>query len=186
MHFPECKDAAGFLHVVNAWWTISNSNAWFQCNVMLGNASVLNDSKPKLLGAFDDWLDSWQHQKIPNCERFTLSIQSNAAEHFHYTLQCPTNLIEILLHEQYQFVLTETLQSDPVERRLGQYRQESDGRFSISAMVYVREDIENHKYSERMIWHESISPSKLQSIVERLKMVCYKMKVFLVMLTQSL
>ena len=31
-----------------------------------------------------------------------------------------------------------------MERRLGQYRQMSDGRFSISAKDYAREKIENH------------------------------------------
>ena len=58
---------------------ISNSNARFHCNDRLGNATELNEGKTKFLKAFGDWLDSWQHQKISNCGKFTLSLQSNAA-----------------------------------------------------------------------------------------------------------
>ena len=43
-----------------------------------------------------------------------------------------------------------------MERRLGQYRQISDERFSISAKSYVRENIENYETSERRIWHQLI------------------------------
>ena len=63
----------------------------------------------------------------------------------------------------YQFVLTARLQNDPVERRLGQYRQMSDGRFSISAKGYVRENIENHEPSERMIWHQLVCQNSKHS-----------------------
>ena len=37
-----------------------------------------------------------------------------------------------------------------------QFSQMGDGRFSISAKGYVRENIENHEPSERMIWHQLI------------------------------
>lgn len=131
MYFPECKEAADFLNLINIWWTISNSKVRFNSNNKLGNAAVLNDGKPEFLRAFADWLKSWQDGKIPNCEKFTLSAQTNAA--MVRTLLCHANLIEDLLHEQYQFVLTARFQSDPVERRFGQYRQMSGGRFLISA-----------------------------------------------------
>jgi len=41
-------------------------------------------------------------------------------------------LIEDLLFSGHEFVLTARLQSDPIERRFGQYRQTSGGRFLIS------------------------------------------------------
>ena len=52
-------------------------------------------------------------------------------------------------------ILTEKLQSDLVEMRLGQYRQMSDGRFSIPGKGYVRK-YWNHEPSERRIWHQLI------------------------------
>ena len=39
MDFPEFKDAAGFLHLVHVWKTISSTNARSQCNDRLGNAT---------------------------------------------------------------------------------------------------------------------------------------------------
>ena len=78
MYFPDCKHAAGSLHLVHVWWTISHSNVRFQCYDRNVNATVLNDGKPKFLRTFADWLDSWQHQKISNCGKFTLSLQFNA------------------------------------------------------------------------------------------------------------
>ena len=42
-------------------------------------------------------------------------------------------MTEDLLQEGYDFVLTAKFQSDPIEKRFGQYRQMSGGRFLISA-----------------------------------------------------
>ena len=49
------------------------------------------------------------------------------------TLRCQAALIQDLLTEGYKFVLTARFQSDPLERRYGQYRQMSGGRFLVSA-----------------------------------------------------
>ena len=51
MYFPESKDAAGIFHLVHVWKTISSSNALFHCNDRLGNATELNEDKPKFLKA---------------------------------------------------------------------------------------------------------------------------------------
>ena len=39
----------------------------------------------------------------------------------------------------------------------------SDGRFSISAKGYVRENIENHEPTERRIWHQLIRQNSKHS-----------------------
>ena len=79
-----------------------------------------------------------------------------------YTLRCHTNLIDIVLNEQYQFLLTERLQSDPVMRRLGQYCQMSDGLFQYLPRA-TSKNIENHEPGERMIWHQSICQNSKHS-----------------------
>ena len=81
-----------------------------------------------LIGSLTDKI-----KKIPNFEKFTLSPQTNAA--LVRTLRCHANLIEEFLQEEYQFVLTAEFQSDPVERRFGQYRLKSGGRFLISVQA---------------------------------------------------
>lgn len=131
LYFPESKEAADFLHLFHVWWTVSNSKQRFNSNNKLGNAAVPNDGKPQFLREMADWIDSWQDQKIPNCENFTLSAQTSAA--LTRTLRCHANLVEDLLRGTYQFILTARFQSDPIERRFGQYRQMSGGRFLVSA-----------------------------------------------------
>ena len=49
------------------------------------------------------------------------------------TLRCHAALIDDLLSEGQQYVLTAKFQSNPIERRFGQYRQISGGSFLISA-----------------------------------------------------
>ena len=74
-----------------------------------------------------DWIQNWQENKIPNCEKFTLTSQTASA--FVRTLKC--HAIEDLLAEGYDFIMTSRFQSDPLERRFGQYRQISGGRFLV-------------------------------------------------------
>ena len=130
-YFPERKDAAQFLHLINVWWTISNSKDRFNSSYQLGNAAVPGDNKPQFLRALADWIENWDSEKIRNAERFTLTAQTSYA--LRRTLRCHAALIEDLLDDGYNYVLTARFQSDPIERRYGQYRQMSGGRFLISA-----------------------------------------------------
>ena len=75
------------------------------------------------------WIEAWQLRKVPNCEEFTLSAQTAAA--LIRTLNCHASLIEDLLNDGYNFVLTGRFQSEPLERRFGQYRQMSGGKFLV-------------------------------------------------------
>ena len=86
---------------------------------------------PNSWGNWLTWLSNWKSQAIPNWQKFTLSAQTNSA--MIQTLRCQAALIQDLLTEGYKFVLTARFQSDPLERRYGQYRQMSGGRFLVSA-----------------------------------------------------
>ena len=129
-YFPENADSADFLDLVNTWWVISNSKARFNYRNKLGNAAVRGDGKPQFLRSFASWLENWKSQQISNAQKFTLTAQTNAA--LVRTLRCHAALIEDLLSSGQEFVLTARFQSDPIERRFGQYRQMSGGRFLIS------------------------------------------------------
>ena len=129
-YFPDHSDSAEFLELVHVWWTISNSKTRFNSRDKLGNAAVEGDGKPQFLRNLASWLENWKKQQIPNAQKFTLSSQTNAA--LVRTLRCHAALIEDLLSEGQQYVLTARFQSDPIERRFGQYRQMSGGRFLIS------------------------------------------------------
>ena len=129
-YFPDkADDAASFLHLVDVWWTISNSKSRFNTSNRLGNAAVLNDKKPEFLRAFADWIDEWDNLKLPNCDKFNLTAQTSHA--LRCTLRCHAALLEELLSEGYSYVLTSRFQSDPLEKRYGKYHQMSGGRFLV-------------------------------------------------------
>ena len=111
------------------WWVLSNSKTRYSTARYLGNAAVTGDNKPSFLRAMTDWIQNWQEKKIPNCEKFTLTSQTASA--FVRTLKCHSSLIEDLLAEGYDFIMTSRFQSDPLERRFGQYRLMSGGRFLV-------------------------------------------------------
>ena len=103
------------------------------------------------------------------------------------TLRCHANLIEEFLQEEYQFVLTAKFQSDPVERRFGQYRLKSGGRFLISVKA---KDIST---SEKILKVMSLVKEgfdidkslKLKITSRNLKKIYQRQKRFLVMWIQS-
>ena len=127
----------------------------------MGNPAVYGDHKPEFLGAFVKWIDSWDDEKLENCERFTLTAQTSYA--LRRTLRCHASLIDDLLAEGYNFVLTARFQTDPMERRFGQYCQISGGHFLVSAKdVNCSEKIVNIKslIKERIDIDESIRPKE--------------------------
>ena len=128
-YFPEKASAAAFLTLFSKWWVLSNSKARYSTANYLGNAAVIGDNKQSFLRTMGDWIQNWQENKIPNCEKFTQTSQTASA--FVRTLKCHASLIEDLLAEGYDFIMTSRFQSDPLERRFGQYRQISGGRFLV-------------------------------------------------------
>ena len=128
-YFPERKDSAEFLRLINKWWVMSNSKNRWSSNP-LGNAAVKGDNKPKFLRALADWVQTWTNQKIRNAQNFTLTAQTSTA--LVRTLRGHAQLIEDLLDDGFDWVLTARFQSDPLERRFSQYRQMSGGRFLVS------------------------------------------------------
>ena len=128
-YFPERSCASNVLKLINAWWVVSNSKTEFNSNNRLGNAAILGDNKPTFLRALADWIEEWKDESISNCERFTLTENTSSA--LKRTLRCTASLIEDLLSEGYEYVLTSRYQSDPLERRFSQYRQMSGGRFLV-------------------------------------------------------
>ena len=129
-YFPGQTQTANFLTLINTWWTISNSKRPTNTSFQLGDAARIGDRKPGFLRAMANWIEQWDAMKIQNAEKFTLSAQTSSA--LRRTLRCHAALIEDLLSEGYDFVLTARFESDPIERRFGQYRQMSGGRFLVS------------------------------------------------------
>ena len=127
-YFPDRKPSADFLRLIDTWWVISNEQQFSSRRI--GHAVKKGDKKPEFLRKFADWIDEWHDEKLPGCQKFTLSAQTASA--LTRTLRGQAALIEDLLSEGYKYILTARFQSDPLERRFGQYRQMSGGRFLVS------------------------------------------------------
>ena len=128
-YFPEKASAAAFLRLFSKWWVLSNSKARYSTANYLGNAAITGDNKPWFLRAMADWIQNWQENKISNCKKFTLTSQTASA--FVRTSKSHASLTEHLLAEGHDFIMISRFQSDPLQRRYGQYRQISGGRFLV-------------------------------------------------------
>ena len=102
----------------------------YNTNNRIGNAACINDRKSLFLRKLADWFGSWKSGHTANFHKFTLSKQTTDA--LIVTLQCTAFLIEDLLRDNFIYVLTARLQTDPLELHFSKYRQMSGGRFLVS------------------------------------------------------
>ena len=123
-YFPLRRDMSEFLKLISTWWTIANSNTRYNAN-SLGNAIENDDGKLNFYEELAQWVEEWCQ-----CPHFSLSKQT--ANAFVLTLRSQAKLIQDLLSEGYEYVLTRRLQSDPIEHRFSRYRSLSGGRFLVS------------------------------------------------------
>ena len=113
-HYPNREDVSGFLNVIDTWWTICNSKQRYSANP-LGNAIVLNDNKTNFFRLLAFWGQEWSTSPY-----FLLTPQTSSA--LINTLRSQAMLIDELLSDGYDYILTARLQSDPIERRFRQLR----------------------------------------------------------------
>ena len=122
-YFPARRDASGFLDVIRTWWLISNSKQRWHTNNYLGDAIISEDGKIDFLNAFANWVEEWSSTEL------SMTAQTSSA--LIRTTRCTAMLVQDLIAEGYDFVLTGRFQSDPLERRYGCFRMMSGGRFLV-------------------------------------------------------
>ena len=110
--------------LVSCWWKITNIKQQFHSD-LLANAVTLHDKKLNFLQNYADWLEKWlQNGSTP----FRFSKQAMTA--MIRTLRSQTLLIkELFVDQDYKYILTAWLQSDPIELKFSQYRQLNGGHF---------------------------------------------------------
>ena len=104
-NLPERKDAAGFLELINKWWTIVNSNQKSSPN-KLGDAIIEGDGKPGFLRAFAKYLEDWSASSSHFC------LTPHTSDALIRTLRAQEVLAENLLSEGYDYVVPRRMQSD--------------------------------------------------------------------------
>ena len=127
IYFPNRLDGANVLTLFNNVFAICNSKQRFSTSNQLGNAAIQGDYKPEFLLLVAEWVETWTE-----CPSFTVTKQTSHA--LVAILRCIANwLADDLLNENYDYILTSSFQSDPIECHFSKYRQISDGRFSVSS-----------------------------------------------------
>ena len=111
-----------FTLLANIWWIISNSKGRF--NKRDDDAAVRVDGKPQNLRSFASCPETWKSERISDVHKLTPTGQTNFT--LLRTLRCYAALIDDVLSIR-QDVLTARFQSEPIERRFGQYSQMSSG-----------------------------------------------------------
>ena len=136
-YYPSRKDVSGFLNIIRTWWTISNSKQRYSTNPLI-DAIVLNDNKIIFFRLLAFWIQEWSISPY-----FTLTPQNLSA--LIDTFRSQAILIDELLNDGYDFILTAWLQSDSTERHFSQYRQMIGGRFlfSLREVLNTEKDIIN-------------------------------------------
>ena len=76
--FPEEGSTVEFLKLFSKWWVTSTSKTAFSTNNYLRSTAVNGDQKPSFLRAMAEWVQPWQTERIPNCEKFTLTAQTGS------------------------------------------------------------------------------------------------------------
>ena len=122
---PARVGAASVLQLFNKLFLVCNSKQQYHSSNKLGNAVVSSDQKTEFLLAVADWVELWS-----TSPSFTLSKQTSKA--IITSLKAQSMLIQDLLNEGYQYILTSRFQSDPLERHFGKYRQLNGGNFLVS------------------------------------------------------
>lgn len=123
-YFPEREDMAGFVELVNTWWTIVNGTN-YTAN-WLSKSVEKDDGRTDFLRSLADWLEEWSSTATDFC----LTKSTSAA--LIRTLRAQAALVDELLEsDEYTFVSLRKMQSDPLESRYSQYRQMSGGRFLV-------------------------------------------------------
>ena len=98
----------------------------------------------------------WENEKVPCFETCTLTKQTNSE--LIRTLLFHAALIEEVLDEGYRYIPTSRFQSDPLERRFGQYRQMSGGRFLVG--------LRDVTHSEKIIRLKSLLKGDINALTE--------------------
>ena len=104
-YFPDESSTVEFLKLFSKWWVISTFKTAFstitletQLLIMIRSRHFyelcLNDFKH---GKQKEWVQVWQTERIPNCEKFTWTTQINSL--LVRTLLCLTWIIKHLLRE---------------------------------------------------------------------------------------
>ena len=138
------KDTIKFLEIVRHHWNIMNVKTPHQGQRKRDIRKIPIDSMDsdsvKFLQKFLQWIDSWE--SLEKSKRKKTSFTSETFLALRQTTGAMIQVTEVLLDKRdFEYVLLGQMQSDPIEKRFGWYRQLAGGNYWIS----VRQILEAEK-----------------------------------------
>lgn len=135
---------AKFLEVGCQWWNIVNVKSTSLGRRKRDDSRLPiyeeNDESLQFLEQFLDWLIRWKNTE--GLKRGSKCLTRETTLAIEQTTGAFPKLVKYLLDQKgLEYVLLGKLQSDPIERRFGQYRQMAGGNFYVS----VRQVCESEK-----------------------------------------
>ena len=133
--FPDWRYTADFLQVVRNWWNILNvkstSIGTRKRNKFMKPVSKEDKNNLATLELFGKWLKKWREMA-----RLSGGKRGLTEETFLATIQTTFGTVEVasslLEKEEYSYILLGHLQSDPIEKRFGWYRQLAGANYFVS------------------------------------------------------
>ncbi len=133
--FPEWRYTADFLQVVRNWWNILNvksvSIGTRKRNKFMRPVSKEDTSNLSTLELFGKWLKKWRDSARLSGGKMCLTEET-----FLATIQTTYATVEaassLLGRKEFSYVLLGHLQSDPLEKRFGWYRQLAGANYFVS------------------------------------------------------
>ena len=137
-----------FLDSFYSWWLIVNSKQRFHPN-SIGKTIFPKDGKLLFLRSLADWLKQWKSSQ-------TRGLTNQTFDALILTCRSIADLCDDLFSDGYEYIVAGRFQTDPLERRLSQYRQMSGGRFLISPKEVLK--------SESIIQVKTILKNSLETV----------------------
>jgi len=135
--YPEWKNTANFMKVIARFW---------RCVTVQGKFAAIHkrDHRRKVISHedqdqitflhnFSTWLQEWEEQS--KGRQTGLSRETFLAA--RHTCHALCDLAHYLLHHDFEYVLLGKINSDPLERRFGWYRQLAGANYFISVRQFL-------------------------------------------------
>lgn len=134
---PDWGKTANFLEVIRTWWNIINvrttSAGWRKRDEQRKPIFGTDCDQIQFMNSFGSWLREWQgmgnKKESLSRETFFCAIQTTTA--------IPKLVDHLLKKKSLSYVLLGKMNSDPIERRFGHYRQLAGANYFLSVRQFL-------------------------------------------------
>ena len=125
--YPQWKETLSFIALIKRWWTIVNVKSKIMHTLKRdpnrAPVTAENYKTMTFLEQFGSWLQDWENKKTLGFSKETFLTSKQTSK------SLPLLAKYLIENKKLDYVLTGLIQSDPLEKRFGWYRQQCGGLF---------------------------------------------------------